>query len=459
MTDAGDDRPMKMFGTNGVRGIANEYLCCELALQMGKSIGKILGTRIAVAMDTRVSSQMVKFALCSGLMSVGSDILDLGMVPTPALQHYIRSHPEVTGGVMITASHNPPEFNGIKCISGDGTECTHEEETAIENLYDTEIPVITWEHIGSTSTVTRAAEDYVESIVALVDAEKIRKARLTVCVDCANGASVETTPMLLRRLGVRAITINGNPQGEFPGHPSEPTEDNLLELKKLTASVGADLGVAHDGDADRCVFVTGSGNYVSGDLTLALLARSALRKNPNGEVVITVATSKVVEDTVRSAGGSTVYTAVGSPIVARKMAEDGGIFGGEENGGLIFADHQLCRDGAMGLAKMLEIIAAGESLDSLVNSLPKYTTIKNAVKCPDILKTKILDAIAESHREESPDRTDGLRINYDDGWVLLRPSGTEPKFRIYSESIDPSKARERSESLMSEFQYILEKLA
>lgn len=446
---------MKMFGTNGVRGIANGYLSCELALQMGRSIGVVLGPRVAVATDTRVSSPMVRDALRAGLMSVGADVLDLGMVPTPALQHYVRTRRDVTGGVMVTASHNPPEYNGIKCISGDGTECSREEESRIEDLYETDIPTVTWDRIGHVSDVSGAGEDYVDSIVSKVDAEAVRKAGLTVCLDCANGASVNTTPLLMRRLGIRAITLNGNPQGEFPGHPSEPTEDNLAELKRMVLDTGADLGIAHDGDADRCVFVAGDGRYVSGDVALAILGRYMLRRNGGGEVVVTVATSKVVEDAATSAGGSVAYTAVGSPIVARRMIADGGVFGGEENGGLIFADHQYCRDGAMGAARMLECIVSDGPLATQMDSLPRYRTVKLQVACPDDRKTEVTEIIAAAHVGEDVNRTDGLRIDYEDGWVLLRPSGTEPKFRIYSESKDPNTAERRASEFADEFEKAL----
>ena len=406
---------MSMFGTNGVRGIANEYLSCELALQMGRAVSTVLGKRIAVATDTRVSSPMLKDALCAGLMSVGADVVDLGMVPTPALQHYIRKRSEVSGGVMITASHNPP----------------------------------------CTIAVSDAGEEYVDSIVSKVDAERIRHAGLTVCVDCANGASVLTTPLLLRKLGVRAITVNGNPQGEFPGHPSEPTEDNLSELKRMVVELGADLGIAHDGDADRCVFVDENGRYVSGDVSLSILAGSILRRNGGGKIVITVATSSMVKEVTESNNGEIIYTAVGSPIVARRMAADDGVFGGEENGGLIFADHQYCRDGAMGVARMLECIATDGALGDQIARLPKYTTIKRAVSCPDSLKSAVSGAIADRHSTENVNTTDGIRIDYDDGWVLLRASGTEPKFRIYSESKDEAKASMRAEAFVDEFENVL----
>ncbi len=450
---------MSMFGTNGVRGIANGYLGCELAVGMGRAAASVLGKRIAVASDTRVTSPMLKDALRAGLMSAGADVLDLGMVPTPALQLYIKTHPDVTGGVMITASHNPPEFNGIKCISGDGTECSKAEEDAIEAAYIRGAEAVGWQDVGSATDVSDAVEQYVSSIISKVDADAIRSAKLTVCIDCANGASVEATPLLLRKLGVRAITINGNPQGEFPGHPSEPTEDHLADLKRLVAETGADLGAAHDGDADRCVFIADGGKYVSGDVSLALLAGHMLRQGKGGKVMITVATSSLVKEVAESNRGEIVYTAVGSPIVARAMMSEGGIFGGEENGGLIFADHQYCRDGAMGLARMLELLAQEKKkLSELVAELPKYATIKRGMPCPDDKKQAVTEAIAKMHSGEKVDRTDGLRIDYDDGWVILRPSGTEPKFRVYSESKDPETAEKRADAFAEEFEKALSRL-
>ena len=450
---------MKMFGTNGIRGIANDSLDCELALHIGRCVGHVLGRRIAVAVDPRVSSDMIRSALAAGLMSVGADVLDLGMVPTPALQNYIRSRPEVTGGVMITASHNPPEFNGIKCISGDGTECSPEEEHAIEELYERGPGCVGWQDVGRIFRVSGADNEYIDSIVSKVDAEAIRAAGITVCVDCANGASCHTTPELMRRLGVRAITLNGDPQGEFPGHPSEPTEDNLESLKRMVVDTGADLGIAHDGDADRCVFVTRDGRYVSGDVSLALLSGYILRRNGGGKVVVTVATSAIVEDVAGSAGGTVEYTAVGSPIVARAMRTGGGIFGGEENGGLIFADHQYCRDGAMGAAMMLECVARNGPLGDQIETLPRYRTVKAAIACPDHLKGDLIRAVSSAHSGERCNLTDGLRIDYDDGWVLMRPSGTEPKFRIYSESKDPFVAERRSAEFVSEAEGILGRLS
>ncbi|MBQ8180264.1 MAG: phosphoglucosamine mutase [Candidatus Methanomethylophilaceae archaeon] len=446
---------MKMFGTNGIRGVANGYLCSELALKVGKAIATVLGPGpVAMARDTRVSSPMVSAALSAGLMSMGVDVVDLGMVPTPALQYYVRTHSDVSGGVMVTASHNPPEFNGIKCISADGTECSPEEEAAIEDAYDGDLACTCWDRIGTIRHHDDAGEEYIDAVVSKVDVDAIRSAGLRVCLDCANGAAVSTTPLLLRRLGVRTITINGNPDGFFPGHDSEPTEENLDDLKRMVRELDVDLGIAHDGDADRCVFVTGGGNYVPGDQSLALLGSLMVRANGGGLVVTTVATSSLVEDVVTSAGGTVAYTAVGSPVVARRMMEDSGLFGGEENGGLIFSDHQFCRDGAMAVARMLEAVVRYGPLEDQVSALPRYHTVKGAVMCTDEVKGVITDLIAARHPDLRMNRLDGLRIDYDDGWVLLRPSGTELKYRIYSESRDREVAERRAAEFRAEFEEI-----
>ena len=431
----------KMFGTNGVRGVVNQDMNASLALQMGKAIGNVMSGTVAIACDTRDSCAMLKSAVSSGLMAVGCNVLDLGIVPTPAIQYYVKTH-EVSAGVMITASHNPPEFNGIKVIAADGTEASHDQESQIEETYDTEIPVVAWNKVGKYTVVSGAGDAYVDAVIAKLDVESIRHANLTVVLDCTNGAAFYTSPLLLKKLGVRAITLNSNPQGEFPGHLSEPTEDNLQDLLKMVKATDAVLGIAHDGDADRCVFVDGDGNYVPGDKTLAILGRSLVAANGGGTVVTPVATSSVVDEVVTGVGGSVVRTAVGSPVVARKMSEIGGIFGGEENGGLIFADHQYCRDGAMAIGRMLENIIKNGPLKEQVASLPVYYTVKKKMACPNDMKEKVLQYLDVETVDIAKDRSDGLKLLIGNDWVLARASGTEPIFRVYAESKNKAVAEE-----------------
>lgn len=450
---------MKMFGTNGIRGIANKDLDCNKLNKIGMSIATVLGTNtIAVAMDSRLSSNMIRSSVSAGIMSMGCNVINLGMIPTPALQYYVKTHDNISGGVMITASHNPPEYNGVKCISSDGTECSPEEEKAIEDAFDQKLQTASWDKIGDESINNNAGDDYIDSIVSKVDVDLIKKSNISVCVDCANGAASNTTPLLLKKIGVKVISLNASPDGMFPGHYSEPVESNLSELKKLVVETGANFGAAHDGDADRCVFVTEKGRYLAGDISLALLSKNAILNNSIKKVITTVATSSIVSETVTKAGGTIELTAVGSPIVARKMMNEYGIIGGEDNGGIIFADHQYCRDGAMAIVRMVEMVAKYGSLEKQIDELPKYHTIKYVMQCDELLKQKMLIEFEKKHSDETLNKTDGLRIDYNNGWVIMRPSGTESKFRITSESKDESIAKQRAELFKAEYESIYKKL-
>ncbi|MDR3283006.1 MAG: phosphoglucosamine mutase [Candidatus Methanoplasma sp.] len=445
---------MRLFGTNGVRGVINQDLTPELALRMGRAIGRIYGGTVALATDTRCSADMMLSAASAGIRSAGASVRYIGMVPTPALQYYVKSHIDVSGGVMITASHNPPQFNGIKCVSADGTEAGRAEEEDIEKAYAEDLPCVPAEETGAYSTASGAGEDYIDAVVSCIDAAAVRKARLTVCLDCANGASCRTSPLLLKNLGVRAITLNSDPQGEFPGRLSEPVEENLKELMSLTRHSGADLGIAHDGDADRCVFVTGKGEFVSGDKSLALIAGYILDAE-KGTVVTPVSTSSLVEDVVRSHGGAIEYTAVGSPVVSRRMLETKAVFGGEENGGLIFPAMQHCRDGAMSIAKMLEFVAVNGPLDKAVRTLPAYYIEKRKVECSDKDKEAIAATLEKRASAVEICKIDGLKLIFDDSWVLLRPSGTEPIYKIFAESRDASIAKARADEYVALVRTIL----
>lgn len=438
----------RLFGTNGVRGIVNEDMNSEFALRMGVAIGRFMDGPVAIASDTRTSGDMIRSAVSAGLMSVGCNVLDLGIIPTPALQYFVKTH-DIKGGVMITASHNPPSFNGIKCVSPDGTEMARKDEESIEELFHQGNGYDASAKVGTMDKVLGADEAYVDAVVERVDVDAIRNKGIKAVIDCANGASFKTTPMLLKKLGVKAVTLNADPQGEFPGHPSEPTEENLNDLICLMRSNDADIGIAHDGDADRTVFVTSDGRFVPGDKSLAILARAELKKG-TGIVVTPVSTSSLVEDVVKRSGGTLMYTAVGSPTVARAMMSSSAILGGEENGGIIFPGMQYCRDAAMTAAKMLECVAIGESLDEQVDSLPTYHTFKMKIDCPDDRKQAVLANLCDIHKDARKDDTDGMKFIYDDGWVLVRPSGTEPIFRIYSESRNKETAERRGNEFRRE---------
>ena len=410
----------RLFGTNGIRGVVGEAMNAELAVKVGRAIGTFFeGGLVGLARDPRLSGPMLARAAASGLMSAGCDVIDVGMVPTPCAQYFVAKSGHLKGAIVVTASHNPREFNGLKAIDAHGMEMRREDEESIEAiLFEDRFHAAAWSDVGSSRVDDTAIPRYMEAIEAKVDAEAIRKRNPMVVVDPGNGAGCVVTPYLLRSLGCRVLSLNAQPDGAFPGRLPEPTPDHL----------------------DRATFVDDKGAFVVGDKALALLARAAV-KGRGGTVVTPVSTSSVVEDVVRASGGKLIRTRVGSPIVARAMFESGAVFGGEENGGVIFPDHQFCRDGAMSAAKMLELLAhEGKSLSALVAALPQYHIKKANVEVPVERREAVLAAIVELAKGRNVDSTDGVKILESDGAVLVRPSGTEPIFRVYAEAKTPARA-------------------
>ena len=433
----------RLFGTNGIRGVVGKDMTADLAVRVGRAIGSHFGAgSVALARDPRLSGPMLSKAVAAGLMSAGLEVIDLGMVPTPCAQYYVHRHGGLKGGVVITASHNPREFNGIKALDARGMEMAREEEEAIETIYFEEsYRAADWSGVGDLRSDGGAIDLYLRGILSHIDVEAIRKGKLTVVADPASGAGCVTTPYLLRMLGCRVLTLNGQPDGAFPGRLPEPTVEHLGDLMRIVPDSKADLGVAHDGDADRAIFVDETGAFLYGDRSFALLAKSELAGR-GGLVVTPVSTSSVLDDVVREAGGHVVRTRVGSPIVARTMLEQGATFGGEENGGIIFPQHQFCRDGGMTLAKMLEVLAReGKPLSQLVAALPQYSLSKAAVEVPIDQREATLEALVSLVEGRKVETIDGVKIHEADGWVLVRPSGTEPLFRVYAEARTPDRAK------------------
>lgn len=436
---------MRLFGTNGIREVVGERLTAPFVSQVASAIARRLpnGPAVVVGWDGRTSSPALARTVSGALMMGGHRVIEVGLLPTPAIQYNVTALGAQLG-VIVTASHNPPEFNGLKCIAADGLEVPREFEEAIEqDVAAARVPDTPFHAVGEARTDAHGADRYVHGILSKVDAPAIAKRRFHVVLDCGNGASAVTSPTLLRRLGCRMITLNGHIDGMFPGHLSEPTEANLTDLRRTVPALGADLGIAHDGDADRAVFVDANGRYVPGEKILTLLARDAVRRHPGGVVVTPVSASLSVEEVVRAGGGSLVYSRVGSPVVTREMLARKAVFGGEENGGLIFPEFQLARDGAMTAARVLEYLArSGVSLAESLQDLPSYTLVKQKVECPVDLRVAVFGKLTEASRAagESPITIDGLKIVRPEGWMLLRPSGTEPLIRVFAEAHDEATA-------------------
>ncbi len=439
----------KLFGTFGVRGIANEKITPEFALKMGMAFGTVLKREgrerplVVIGRDTRVSGEMLKDALISGLLSVGCDVIDVGIAPTPAIQ-WATDHFKADGGAVITASHNPPEYNGIKLLEPNGMGLKKEREAVVEEVFFNEdFHRAKWDEIGEVRG-EEVVKPYIEAIKSRVDVEAIKKRKPFVVVDPSNGAGSLTLPYLLRELGCKVVSVNAHPDGHFPARNPEPNEENLKEFKEIVKALGADFGVAQDGDADRAVFIDESGRFIQGDKTFALVADAVLREKGGGLLVTTVATSNLLDEVAKRNNARIMRTKVGDLIVARALIEHGGTIGGEENGGVIFPDFVLGRDGAMTTAKIAEIFAkSGKRFGELIDELPTYYQFKTKRKVEGDRKAAVA-RVGELAREKRyrTDTTDGTKILFSDGWVLVRASGTEPIIRVFSEAKDEEKAKE-----------------
>lgn len=435
---------MTFFGPGGIRGIINRDLTPEAALRLGRALGRTYSNgAIAIADDARDSAPAFKAAIVAGITASGTDAVDLGILPTPGLQHYVSTHPRVSGGVMITASHNPVEYNGIKLIQSGGVEAFREDEQAVADYAQRDVPGASWSSVGDTRAEIGAVDDYVDAIIASVDADSIRKAGLTACIDCANGAASMTTPLILAKLNVRAVSLECDVSNSAR-RESNPEPDNLTDLRTIVPALGADLGVAHDVDGSRASFIDASGRFIDGDIVGAFVAKDIV--SDEQEVVTPLSSSRTLQDTVESVGGTVAYTPVGTHSVVRRILDDQAVLGVEEDGGLILPSFQTCKDGGMAVAKVLELIAKNGPLADQVATLPRYFKVKLTVDCPDELKDRVMDGFRMDldGKDLKVDSTDGYRIAYRDGWILIRASATEARIRIYSESADQEKAETRA---------------
>ncbi len=430
------DSDKRLFGTNGIRGIPNQDLSTEFAMDIGKAIGTYFDGGIVIGRDTRSTGEMIKSSVIAGILSTGNSVTDLGILPTPAIQYYAKTHGIY--GVIITASHNPPMYNGIKAISNDGTELDRKDEIKIEEIYwQRNFKKVEWNRIGNYSYVNDAIDLYINSVIKKVDADAIEKRRFRVLADPGNGAAYFSTPYLLSKLGCSVVTLNANPDGKFTSRNAEPKPENLGSLIDLMKTGKFDLGIAHDGDADRAVFIDEAGNFIDGDKSLSLIVRNVAKKGD--KVVTPISSSDAILEICREKGAELIRTRVGAPVVARAMIENSAIIGGEENGGVIYGKHQYCRDGAMTISLMLESMArSGRKISELISELPQYYMEKLQIERKidwEIIKKNLVKSV-------KADETDGVKIEEKNGWVLIRPSGTENIIRIYGESKDRKAAEE-----------------
>lgn len=431
----------KLFGTSGIRGKIGSEVTCELALNVGKSLAYYLNNEgtVVVGYDTRTTNKMLDQAITAGLLESGVNVIKIGMVPTP-LVGYATEKLDADAGIMLTASHNPSQYNGIKLWNKNGMAYTSSQEREIEEIYANKDYIsVTWDKIGKLSVNEEIKGRYIDDLVNLVDIKK----GLKVVIDCASGAGSEISPLVFRKAGCEVTTLNSQPDGFFPGRNPEPNAENLQNLMKTVVAVGADLGIAHDGDADRMITVDEKGNISPFDSLLALIS-----KEFDGDIVTTVDAGLCMDESVK---GEVIRTPVGDVNVAEVIIERDAAFGGEPSGTWLHPDFCMCPDGILSGLRMAEIVSRDGNLSELLAEIPSYPNIREKITCSKEAKVKVMENMEDLLKEAFDDiadinSLDGVRLTFtDDSWVLVRPSGTEDYIRITLESRDEARALEIKE--------------
>ena len=438
-----------MVSVSGVRGRVGDPLTPELMAGIAAALGAHLrdlegGTTVCLGRDSRVSGPMFSRAVTAGLQSVGCDVIDLGVVPTPTLLMAVRHH-DAIGGIGVTASHNPAEWNALKLVSSEGIFLDSERSAAFRDyLTQRDPPRATWDGLGAVSEDQHAWSRHLARILELpqIDADVIRRAGLKVAVDCVHGAGGPVIAELLEALGCEVVGMGMEPDGLFPRDP-EPTAANLAGLGDLVASSGAAVGLAIDPDVDRLSLVDETGRPMGEDLTLALAAAAVLKHTP-GPVVTNLSTSQVVEDVARAFSSPLVRAPVGEVNVARRMQAEEAVVGGEGNGGVILPALHHTRDAPLASALILQHLAEeGVTPAEAAARWPTYEIVKEKVSFPREALADGYAALEADLGAEQRDESDGLRLAWPGkkAWLHVRPSGTEPVVRLIAEAPDAATAQ------------------
>jgi len=436
----------KLFGTSGIRGVANAEVTPLLAIRVGEALASQLdGGTVAVGRDTRLSGEMLEAALVAGIASCGGEARVLGVVPTPVLA-YLTRELKADAGVSISASHNPPEYNGLKVFDSAGMAYAEEKQRRLEEAIEGGgFGLAPWDAVGAVEAMD-ARWMYVDALAEGIDLERSWR----VACDLFNGATCTVAPNAFRRLGCEAVLINAQPDGRFPAGPPEPTPESLGRLGRMVVAAGAEIGFGFDGDGDRMMAVDEGGRPPNPDRVLAAYARHVVEGEGGGVVVTHIGASMCIEEAVAEAGGSVERTAVGDVSVAAAMMRRGAVFGGEPVGAWIHPDVHLCPDGILSALKLMGALEeAGRTLAEFIADIPEYPILREKVGCPNRRKAGAMEAISARHGDalggvRSTSTVDGVRLDLGDGWVLMRPSGTEAAIRITVEA----RARRRAEELM-----------
>jgi len=452
-----------LFGTSGIRGIVNSELRPELVLKVGLAIASFTKAgSVAVGFDTRLSNDMMGHSLMAGLLAGGAGVRSHGLIPTPVLA-YLTSDTRSDAGAMVTASHNPPEYNGLKLFGKDGMAFNHDLQNRIEELVNSAEPKrASWNSLQRVERVD-CTHRYVEMIRSLVVIEKQWK----VVVDPGCGAAYAIGPRLFREQGCKVLSINAQPDGFFPGRSPEPTNESLDLLSKAVKESGANAGVAYDGDADRMALVDEAGEIVPMDQLIAAYGAYLVSLENEKTIVVPVDASMCIEESVEEAGGRVVRTPVGDVNVAQAVLEHKAALGAEASGAWINPDYSLCPDGMLSSILVMAAVSSerlNTSLSKFVRPIPRYSILRSKVTCSQGLQPKVMSELQSElsrvmPRESELSTIDGVRLSAPAEWVLVRPSGTEPILRVTVEAKDRAEADSLMSQTISLAQHTIKKLS
>jgi phosphoglucosamine mutase len=434
----------KLFGSSGVRGLANIDLTPILACKVALAVATHSKAKTAiVARDIRISGKMLEDALVSGLLSTGTDVFLADIVPTPVLAYATKAL-GADIGFMLTASHNPPQYNGIKVFNSESLSYTDADQETVEKIVaDENFAMADWRSLGKTTPID-ASTVYLSAVKKVVTLKK----RWNVVVDPGCGAAFNVGPQMLKTIGCKVTSLNAQPDGYFPARKSEPTAETLLDLAKTVKTLHADIGVAFDGDADRVAFVDENGVFVNFDRSLAAFGAFALKRKGGGLVVTNVEASMCVETMAEKYGGKVVRTRVGDIYVSEAIKRVRAVFGGEPCGAWVHPQIHLCPDGPLSAALFLKALEdEGKTVSEFIGEVPEYITKRENIVCRNEQKYKIVEKLGDALKSGFPDYTDfstvdGARVALKNGWLLVRASGTEPLIRLTVEGESQEAAKD-----------------
>ena len=435
-------KPLKI-GISGVRGIVGETFTPELVVEFAQAFGTYFESgKLLVCRDTRASGPMVRAAVMAGLLSAGCKVIDLGICPTPTMQLAIKYF-NAAGGISITAGHNPAPWNALKFVRSDGLYLnTTQAEELLDILHQGEFAKARWNEIQTRIETRDVVEHHIEVLKRVFDVEAIRARKLTVAVDCCNGACSVLSPRWLEELGCRVLAINDEIGSPFPHNP-EPKRETMAQLRAVVKAGQADIGFAHDADGERIGIVTESGEALSEELTLAIAAEIVLSQKP-GVVVTNLSTSRTIEAIAERYNSAVIRTPVGQPYISEAILENNAVLGGEGNGAVTIPKVQVTNDAAATIGLILEHLAkSGKRISDLSASLPRFTMLKHYVPVAPNLLFSVLNEVrseAETAGAADVDLSDGIKLSWPDGWLHIRASNTESMIRIIAEAENESRA-------------------